>query len=75
MVNDQPQRLNRLILSESPSLDRYAANNPAWVSPLAENDYIEYQGRQFLAAVGLQQIFGATGRFLAEKWPCLGRPC
>ncbi len=65
MVNSQPQQLNRLILSNSPSLHWYAATNPEWVSPLAKDDYMEYQDRRFLAAVGLHEL----STKLADFWP------
>lgn len=65
LVNGRSQELNRQILSNAPLLDRYAAADPEWVSPLAKDDYMEYQDRRFLAAVGLHDL----SIKLADFWP------
>lgn len=65
LVNDQPQRLNQLLLSSSPSLHKYAIGNPVWVSPLVKDEYVEYQDRGFLEALGL----GEFSFQLAAFWP------
>ena len=68
LVNDYPEYLNCLILSSSPSLRTYAAAHPKWVSPLASNDYTEYQDKQFLEAIGYLNL----SKKLAEFWPRRG---
>ncbi len=65
LVNDYPEYLNCLILSNSPSLRTYAAKHPKWVSPLAPDDYTEYQDRQFLEAIGFLKLSNK----LADFWP------
>ena len=69
LVNDYPEYLNCLILSNSPSMRTYAATHPKWVSPLASDNYAEYQDRQFLKAIGFPKL----SHKLAEFWP-LGGP-
>jgi len=68
LVNDYPEYLNCLILSNSPSLRTYAAAHPKWVSPLASDDYAEYQDEQFLEAIGFPKL----SRKLADFWPRRG---
>lgn len=65
LVNDYPEYLNCLILSNSPSLCTYAAMHPKWVSPLASDNYAEYQDRKFLEAIG----FPKFSHKLADFWP------
>jgi hypothetical protein len=68
LVNDYPEYLNCLILSISPSLRTYSASHPKWVSPLASDDYAEYQDSQFLEAIGFPKL----SRKLAGFWPSGG---
>ena len=68
LVNDYPEHLNCLILSVSPSLRTYAATHPKWVSPLASDDYAEYQDVQFLEAIGFPKL----SKKLADFWPQRG---
>jgi hypothetical protein len=68
-VNDHPERLNRLILSGSPSLKDFAAGDPVWKSPLESQGYREHQDREFLRAVGLERLIPELSMF----WP-LGGP-
>ena len=65
LVNDYPEYLNCLILSYSTSLRTYSASHPKWVSPLASDDYAEYQDRQFLEAIGFPKL----SHKLADFWP------
>ena len=65
LVNDYPEYLNCLILSNSPSLRTYSATHPKWVSPLASDDYAEYQDKQFLEAIGFPKLSNK----LASFWP------
>jgi len=65
LVNDYPEYLNCLILSNSPSLRTYAAKHPKWVSPLASDDYTEYQDKPFLEAIGFPKL----SHKLADFWP------
>ncbi len=65
LVNDYPEYLNCLILSNSISLRTYSASHPKWVSPQASDDYAEYQDRQFLEAIGFPKL----SHKLAEFWP------
>lgn len=65
LINDYPEYLNCLILSNSPSLRTYAAVHPKWVSPLVSDDYTEYQDKQFLEAIGFPKL----SRKLADFWP------
>lgn len=68
LVNDNPEYLNCLILSSSSSLRAYALTHPTWVSPLASDDYTEYQDKQFLEAIGCAHLSPK----LAEFWPRRG---
>jgi len=68
LVNNYPEYLNCLILSNSPSLRTYAAKHPKWVSPLVSDDYTEYQDRQFLEAIGFPKLSDK----LADFWPQRG---
>jgi hypothetical protein len=68
LVNDYPEYLNCLILSNSPSLRTYAATHPKWVSPLASDDYTEYQDKQFLEVIGFPKL----SNNLADFWPQRG---
>jgi len=68
LVNDYPEYLNCLILSNSPSLRTYAATHPKWVSPLASDDYTEYQDKQFLEAIGFPKL----SHKLTDFWPQRG---
>ena len=68
LVNDYPEYLNCLILSNSPSLRTYAATHPKWVSPLASDNYAEYQDKQFLEAIGFPKL----SHKLADFWPQRG---
>lgn len=69
LINQYPEYLDCLILSSSLSLRAYALTHPKWVSPLASDDYTEYQDEQFLEAVSLRQL---SSKLLAF-WP-LGGP-
>jgi len=68
LVNNYPEYLNCLILSNSLSLRTYAASHPKWVSPLASNDYAEFQDEQFLEAIGFPKL----SHKLADFWPRRG---
>ncbi len=68
LVNNNQEYLNCLILSSCPSLRNYAAMQPKWVSPLAAEDYCEYQDERFLEAIGFPQL----KQKLAEFWPRRG---
>jgi len=43
----------------------YAATHPKWVSPLASDNYAEYQDKQFLEAIGLPKL----SHKLTDFWP------
>ena len=68
LVNNYPEYLNCLILSNSPSLRTYAATHPKWVSPLSSDNYAEYQDEQFLKAIGFPKL----SHKLADFWPRRG---
>jgi hypothetical protein len=68
LVNDGSERLNRLILSKSPSLSTYRSAEPHWVSPLACQNYCEYRDGDFLRSVGLSYLRPSLSKF----WPRLG---
>jgi len=68
LINDEPEYLNCLILSSSAFLRTYAATHPKWVSPLASANYIEYQDKSFLEAIGFPQLLEK----LSEFWPLDG---
>lgn len=69
LVNDYPEYLNCLILSNSPSLRTYAATHPKWVSPLASDDYTEYQDKQFLEAIGFPKLSNKLANFWPQRGP------
>jgi len=68
LVNERPEYLNCLVLSGSPSLRACAAMHPRWVSPLARDNYTEYQDKQFLEVIGFPQLSSK----LADFWPSGG---
>ena len=68
LINSYSEYLNCLILSSSPSLRDYAVKRPKWVSPLASDNYTEYQDRQFLEIIGLQRLSSELAKF----WPRSG---
>ena len=68
LVNDDPEYLNCLIFSSSASLCTYAATHPKWVSPLASDNYTEYQDQSFLKVIGLLQLSDKLSKF----WPSGG---
>ena len=68
LINDYPEYLNCLILSNSPSLRTYAVAHPKWISPLVSDDYTEYQDKQFLEAIGFPKLSNK----LADFWPKRG---
>ena len=68
LVNDCPEYLNCLLLSSSLTLYAYAGTHPKWVSPLASDNYTEYQDEKFLEVIGCQRLSPK----LAEFWPSGG---
>jgi hypothetical protein len=68
LVNDCPDYLNCLLLSSSPYLYAYAGTDPKWVSPLASDNYTEYQDEKFLEVIGYQRLSSK----LADFWPSGG---
>jgi hypothetical protein len=67
-VNLFPQELNQAVRSQLPEALR--DRSIRWLSPLAEEDYREYQDGEFLERLGL----GSFSKQLAEFWP-RGGPC
>lgn len=67
-VNRFPQELNLAVLAQLPEALRNRSIR--WLSPLADEDYREYQDIDFLERLGL----GACAKQLAEFWP-RGGPC
>jgi hypothetical protein len=65
LVNDYPDYLNCLIYSASPSLCSQAIDMPSWVSPLKNDDYIEYYDDGFLLALEQQRLITQ----LMDFWP------
>lgn len=63
-VNRRSAELSKCVLDALPSL---ASLNAAlqWVSPLESENFVEYQDRAFLTAVGLDQV----ARPLSKFWP------
>jgi hypothetical protein len=64
-VNKYPDYLNCLLFSSNRSLRDFAAADPQWVSPLAEDDYCEYQDKEFLDKLGLSEYWSE----LQDFWP------
>ncbi len=62
LVKDDPDALNEAILAEASDL---SGQTIAWVSPLAAEDYREYQDQAFLAKLGLSP----NRRPLEDFWP------
>lgn len=67
-VNLFPQELNRAVLAQLPEVLR--DRSIRWLSPLADEDYREYQDNEFLEILGL----GSFCKLLADFWP-KGGPC
>ena len=65
LVNDRPWLLNSRLRAASASFHGWSVGDPQWVSPLAEDDYCEYQDGAFLAAVGLERLTSNLKSF----WP------
>jgi hypothetical protein len=63
-VNDRPDELNRAVFDAISELPHPLE----WRSPLASEDYREYRDRDFLVAVGREELEGE----LAEFWPTRG---
>ena len=68
LVNDYPEYLNCLLLSSSSTLYAYAGVHPKWVSPLASDNYTEYQDEKFLKVIGCQRFSSK----LTDFWPSGG---
>lgn len=73
IVNDNPQYLNKLILSSSISLATYVRQEPEWVSPLekdplTEKKYKEYRDDGFLWPIKQAFLYKKLGDF----WPAGG---
>ncbi len=68
LVNRYTDLLNCLLLSASPSLRKYVAAHPDWVSPLETEEFREYRDAAFLKKVGLPQLVDE----LASFWPAGG---
>jgi hypothetical protein len=68
LVNDEPEKLNNAIYHAFPYLKSWTLTPPVWVSPLAQNDYKEYQGREFLEKVNCSEACPLLKQF----WPMGG---
>lgn len=67
-VNDHEPTLTRALIAALPDRLQELGACVQWVSPLAQEDYIEYRDADFLRAVGLAE-FSAE---LADFWPTGG---
>lgn len=65
LINNEPEKLNRAILSKFPYLKSWALTSPVWVSPLAQDDYKEYQDREFLERINCLESY----KLLKQFWP------
>ena len=65
LINDRSADLHSLLRDASASFHDFSGRDPEWVSPLAEDDYCEYQDGAFLAAVGLERLASNLKSF----WP------
>ncbi|TET44195.1 hypothetical protein E3J62_11040 [candidate division TA06 bacterium] len=68
LVKEHREYLNCLVLNASPSLREFVAGQPDWVSPLASEDYCEYQDKQFLDKVDCKEHWSE----LKDFWPSGG---
>jgi hypothetical protein len=66
-VNQLPDALNTAV-AKSFGADFPTNCNVRWISPLAEEHYVEYRDADFLRALGFPQHTDALSRF----WPKLG---
>jgi hypothetical protein len=69
LVNDNSSYLNRLILLSSSSLATYAGDDPKWVSPLAEQNYKEYRGDEFLWPICQAGLYEKLHQFWPQGGP------
>lgn len=65
LVNKNPDLLNEQILEASGTLKDQISGAIKWVSPLAKENYLEYQDEKFLEAIGCSQLKVK----LSEFWP------
>lgn len=68
LVNKRPDLLNSLILEANQSIRAAVGGDIQWVSPRAEDDYLEYQDEEFLEGAGYPQL----GKELLSFWPAGG---
>ena len=68
-VNERAQALNAAV-AQSLSQHNVDENEIQWVSPLASENYLEYQDTEFLARVGLREHAPELLKFWPHGGPC-----
>lgn len=68
LVNQNPALLNTTVMEESQTLKNAVSEPIKWVSPLKQENYIEYQDDSFLEAIGYQNL----AITLTQFWPVGG---
>jgi len=69
LIEFDQERLNNEILNNCPSLKAWISTSPVWVSPLAEENYEEYQDRSFLRKVNCLEVYPQLKEFRPRRGP------
>jgi len=69
IVNKNPASLNQRILGASTTLRSVISGDITWVSPLEKENYIEYQDKEVLEAIGYPQLKNKLFKFWPEGGP------
>ena len=69
LVNDRSAYLHSLLREANASFRDFSGRDPEWVSPLAADDYSEYQDAAFLGALCLERLASDLRRFWPRRGP------
>lgn len=73
IINNYPDFLNARIFEKLPSL---SGRSILWLSPLAQDEFAEYQDAAFLQRIGLPELTGELLKFWPQngpRWDALGK--
>lgn len=68
LIKDEQTKLNTAIMYTRPSLKSWLLSPPTWVSPLSQDNYKEYQDREFLEKINCIEVYPQLKKF----WPNRG---
>ncbi len=69
LIDKNPKLLNKQILNANSKLRNVIEGDIEWVSPLKQLNYLEFQDKEFLEAIGYSQLGGDLLRFWPEGGP------